>query len=78
MIHGKKTGRSGSRRGSGSGPGARPLYEDKYEAKLVVLPLAEQVKLTRPRKPAHELPDETLFWTPAFAQSLSGLAATDS
>ena len=66
MIHVKKAGRSGSRSGSGSGPGGRPLYEDNFQPKLLVLTLAEQVKLTRPRKLAHELPDEALFWIAAL------------
>ena len=62
MVHVKKAGRSGSR----SEPGGKPLYEDNFQPRLLVLTLAEQVKLTRPRKLAHELPDETRFWTPAL------------
>ena len=66
MMHVKKTGRSGSRSGSGSAPGAKPLYENKYAPKLLLLPLAEQVRLTRPSKLAHELPNPTVFWIPAL------------
>ena len=66
MIHIKKSGRSGSRGGSGSAPGAKPSYETNYAPKLLLLPLAEQVRLTRPRKLAHELPDPNVFWIPAL------------
>ena len=66
MISVKKTGRSGSRSGSGSGPGAKPPYEDKYQPKLLILPLAEQVKLTRPSKLGHKPCDKPSFWLPAL------------
>ena len=66
MMHVKKAGRSGSRGGSGSAPGSKPLYEDNFQPRLLVLTLREQVRLTRPRKLAHELPDETRFWIPAL------------
>ena len=65
-INVKKTDRSGS--ASARGSGGRLPYEDKYEPQLLILPLADQTRITRPRLLMHQLPDPASFWLPALPQ----------